>query len=84
MEFDYRSRVLTYRGGVVATQGNMKLESVRLTVTFMTELRSTSAQSSTRAGTLLTFRDLVSGEASVVLTLVRCQLAAPGSATSSS
>jgi len=33
MEFDYRSRVLTYRGGVVATQGNMKLESVRLTVT---------------------------------------------------
>jgi lipopolysaccharide export system protein LptA len=33
MEFDYRSRVLTYKGGVVATQGNLKLESVSLTVT---------------------------------------------------
>lgn len=33
MEFDYRSRVLKYKGGVVATQGDMKLESTTLTVT---------------------------------------------------
>lgn len=33
MEVDYRSRVLKYRGGVVATQGDMKLESTTLTVT---------------------------------------------------
>lgn len=32
LEFDYRSRVLTYKGGVVATQGDMKLESKTLTV----------------------------------------------------
>lgn len=32
LEFDYRSRVLTYTGGVVATQGDMKLESKTLTV----------------------------------------------------
>jgi len=32
MEFDYRSRVLTYKGSVVVTQGDMKLESKRLTV----------------------------------------------------
>jgi len=32
MEFDYRSRVLTYTGSVVVTQGDMKLESKSLTV----------------------------------------------------
>jgi lipopolysaccharide export system protein LptA len=32
MEFDYRSRVLTYTGHVEVTQGDMKLESKRLTV----------------------------------------------------
>lgn len=33
MEFDYRTRVLTYKGAVVVTQGDMKLESNTLTVT---------------------------------------------------
>lgn len=33
LEFDYRTRVLTYKGGVVVTQGDMKLESATLTVT---------------------------------------------------
>jgi len=33
MEFDYRSRVLTYEGNVEVTQGDMRLESTRLTVT---------------------------------------------------
>jgi len=33
LEFDYRSRVLKYTGGVVVTQGDMKLESKSLTVT---------------------------------------------------
>ncbi len=32
MEFDYRTRVLTYKGTVVVTQGDMKLESATLTV----------------------------------------------------
>ncbi len=32
MEFDYRTRVLTYKGAVVVTQGDMKLESTTLTV----------------------------------------------------
>jgi lipopolysaccharide export system protein LptA len=32
MEFDYRSRVLTYTGNVEVTQDDMKLESKRLTV----------------------------------------------------
>jgi lipopolysaccharide export system protein LptA len=32
MEFDYRARVLTYKGSVVVTQGDMKLESNTLTV----------------------------------------------------
>jgi lipopolysaccharide export system protein LptA len=32
MEFDYRSHVLTYKGNVVVTQGDMKLESKSLTV----------------------------------------------------
>jgi lipopolysaccharide export system protein LptA len=32
MEFDYHSRVLTYTGSVVVTQGDMKLESKSLTV----------------------------------------------------
>jgi lipopolysaccharide export system protein LptA len=32
MEFDYRVRVLTYKGSVVVTQGDMKLESNSLTV----------------------------------------------------
>jgi lipopolysaccharide export system protein LptA len=31
--FDYRTRVLTYKGGVVVTQGDMKLQSDMLTVT---------------------------------------------------
>ena len=33
LEFDYRTRVLTYRGGVEATQGDMKVQSDTLTVT---------------------------------------------------
>jgi lipopolysaccharide export system protein LptA len=33
MEFDYRARVLAYKGSVEVTQGDMKLESKRLTVT---------------------------------------------------
>jgi lipopolysaccharide export system protein LptA len=33
LEFDYRTRVLTYKGEVVATQADMKLQSSRLTVT---------------------------------------------------
>jgi lipopolysaccharide export system protein LptA len=33
LEFDYRPRVLKYKGAVVATQGDMKLESRSLTVT---------------------------------------------------
>jgi lipopolysaccharide export system protein LptA len=33
LEFDYRPRVLKYKGSVVATQGDMKLESKSLTVT---------------------------------------------------
>jgi lipopolysaccharide export system protein LptA len=33
LEFDYRARVLKYTGDVVATQGDMKLESKTLTVT---------------------------------------------------
>ena len=32
MEFDYRSHVLTYTGNVEVTQGDMKLQSKRLTV----------------------------------------------------
>ncbi|MFI5394373.1 MAG: lipopolysaccharide transport periplasmic protein LptA [Candidatus Binatia bacterium] len=32
MEFDYGTRVLTYKGAVVVTQGDMKLESASLTV----------------------------------------------------
>ena len=32
LEFDYRAHVLTYKGAVVATQGDMKLESETLTV----------------------------------------------------
>jgi lipopolysaccharide export system protein LptA len=32
MEFDYRGHVLTYKGSVVVTQGDMKLESNSLTV----------------------------------------------------
>jgi len=32
LEFDYRTRVLTYRGNVVVTQGDLKLESGTLTV----------------------------------------------------
>lgn len=32
MEFDYRARVLTYKGSVVVIQGDMKLESNTLTV----------------------------------------------------
>ena len=32
LEFDYRKRVLTYKGNVSATQGDMKLESNTLTV----------------------------------------------------
>ncbi|MFQ5665924.1 MAG: lipopolysaccharide transport periplasmic protein LptA [Candidatus Binatia bacterium] len=33
LEYDYRSRVLTYKGNVVVTQGDMKLETDKLTVT---------------------------------------------------
>jgi lipopolysaccharide export system protein LptA len=33
LEFDYRARVLTYKGNVVAIQGDMKLESNVLTIT---------------------------------------------------
>jgi len=33
LEFDYRSRVLKYLGAVVATQGDMKLQSKSLTIT---------------------------------------------------
>jgi lipopolysaccharide export system protein LptA len=32
LDFDYRTRVLTYRGAVVATQGDMELQSSTLTV----------------------------------------------------
>lgn len=32
LEFDYRKRVLTYKGGVVVTQGDMTLQSETLTV----------------------------------------------------
>lgn len=32
LQFDYRERVLTYEGGVVVTQGDMKLQSNTLTV----------------------------------------------------
>lgn len=32
LEFDYRTRVLTYKGSVVVTQGDMKLQSATLTV----------------------------------------------------
>lgn len=32
LEFDYQSRVLTYKGHVVATQGDVKLESDTLTI----------------------------------------------------
>ncbi len=32
LEFDYRQRVLTYKGHVTATQGDMKLQSSTLTV----------------------------------------------------
>jgi lipopolysaccharide export system protein LptA len=32
LDFDYRSRVITYRGKVVATQGDMELQSQLLTV----------------------------------------------------
>ena len=32
LEFDYRTRVLTYKGGVKATQGDMQLQSNTLTV----------------------------------------------------
>ncbi|MBI3785644.1 MAG: lipopolysaccharide transport periplasmic protein LptA [Deltaproteobacteria bacterium] len=33
LEFDYRGRVLTYKGNVVATQGDMKLQTDTLTIT---------------------------------------------------
>ena len=33
LEFDYQTRVLTYKGNVLATQGDMKLQSNTLTVT---------------------------------------------------
>jgi len=33
LEFDYKAHVLTYKGDVVATQGDMKLQSNTLTVT---------------------------------------------------
>src|SRR5262245_16565234 len=32
LEFDYRKRVLIYKGSVIVTQGEMKLEANRLTV----------------------------------------------------
>ena len=32
LEFDYRSRVLSYKGGIVATQDDLKLESDTLTL----------------------------------------------------
>jgi lipopolysaccharide export system protein LptA len=32
LEFDYRTRVLTYKGGVIVIQGDMKLQSDTLTV----------------------------------------------------
>ena len=37
LEFDYRSRVLTYRGKVVAEQGDLKLQSDVLTLTLAKE-----------------------------------------------
>jgi lipopolysaccharide export system protein LptA len=37
LDFDYRTRILTYRGDVVATQGDMTLHSDRLTVTLETD-----------------------------------------------
>lgn len=37
LDFDYRTRVLTYRGEVVATQGDMKLTSNTLTVSLDTK-----------------------------------------------
>jgi lipopolysaccharide export system protein LptA len=43
LEYDYKSNVVVYRGGVLATQGRLKITSDTLTVTFADESGGTAA-----------------------------------------
>jgi lipopolysaccharide export system protein LptA len=43
LDYDYKSNVVVYRGGVLATQGQLKITSDTLTVTFADEGEGTAA-----------------------------------------